>query len=93
MSDRFTPMAELVENAITAHRNTIAVVDLMHVPSDGGPFTVVTLKDANGQELGSLDRAGFPTSDAHRLLKRYFTDVRIEDLGLNVRFTVYGPRA
>jgi len=91
-SDRFRPMAELVEEAITTHRAAIAVVELHHVPSDGGPFTDVQLKDANGRLLASHDRSGFPTPDAHWLLDRYFEHVRTEDHGLNVKFVVSGLR-
>ena len=85
-------MADLVEDAVTAHRAAIAVVELRHVPSDGGPFTNVDLKDASGRVLADCDRSGFPGSEARRLLDRYFEHVLMEDHGNNVRFDVSNPR-
>lgn len=93
--DRFLPltMAELVERALARHHREVAVVTLNHVPSDGGPFTAVTLEDAAGRQLDYVDRAGFPASAAHRLLERYFEHVRVDDQGLHVHLAVSGPRA
>ncbi|MDP3771005.1 MAG: hypothetical protein Q8R16_01760 [bacterium] len=90
--DRFTPMVELVEREIVKHHDAIAVVELRHVPCDGGPFTSVELKDASGRILASHDRTGFPTLEAYRLLQRHFEHVLMEDHGIRVHFTVSGPR-
>ncbi|MBI4449437.1 hypothetical protein HY634_00070 [Candidatus Uhrbacteria bacterium] len=89
--DRFTSMTELVEREIVKHHDAIVVVELRHVPCDGGPFTSVELKDASGRILADHDRTGFPTLEAYRLLQRHFEHVLMEDQGIRVHFTVSGP--
>lgn len=81
-------MEQQVEEAIMEYRSVLAVVELDHVPSDGGPFTSVTLRDASGRHLDNLSRSGFPTPVARRLLDRYFESVSMDDHGLHVRFAV-----
>ena len=94
MDDRSIPMTELVERCITQHLDTVAVVTVDHVPSDGEPFTSIALKDTKGRLLDSCDRSGFPTPDVRRLLERYFEDVSGEDNGhyLHAQFSVAKPR-